>query len=264
MSLPGPTGYASVLFSPRGDSVVIGRDTSSRVTIWQLSSSRERLVAQLPRKSGMNVARFDGTGTRVVIADNAGAVYVVDLRSGRSVRLGGLHGVASDAAFAPDDEHVAAATARGKVLVWRLGHPSAPERVLTGHHGYINTLDYSPDGRIVTSGYDRTVRVWNPANGTQVILRGNGDEITSAVFAPNGKQVLTSSDDGTVRLWNASSGDEQAVLQTGNVPLWDVEVSPDGQVATLSQTGQVRVFSCEVCGSLGQVHRIASSLVGGH
>jgi WD40 repeat protein len=173
-----------------------------------------------------------------------------------------LHGVAWDAAFAPDDEHVAAATATGKLFIWRLDHPSTPERVLTGHHGGINTLDYSPDGRIVTSGYDRTVRVWNPSKGTQVILRGNGDEITGAVFAPGGQQVLTSSDDGTVRLWSASSGAELAVLQSGDVPIFDVEVSRDGQIATLSRTGQVRVFRCGVCGSLGQVSRLASSLVG--
>lgn len=262
MSLPGPTGYVSALFSPNGDALVIGHDPPSRVTIWQLSSNRQSLVAQLPEKRGLNIARFDSTGSRVVYADNAGAIDVVDLRSRRTVRLGGLHGVVWDAAFAPDDEHVAAATATGKVLIWSLDHPSTPARVLTGHHGGINTLDYSPDGRIVTSGYDRTVRVWNPAKGTQVILRGNGDEITGAVFAPSGEQVLTSSDDGTVRLWSASSGAELAVLQTGDVPLFDVEVSRDGQIATLSRAGQVRVFRCEVCGSLGQVRRLASSLVG--
>ena len=262
MSLPGPTGYASALFSPNGNALVIGHDPPSRITIWQLSTNRQSLVAQLPKKRGLNIARFDSTGSRVVYADNAGAIGVVDLRSRRAVRLGGLHGVAWDAAFAPDDEHVAAATATGKVLIWRLDHPSTPERVLTGHRGDINTLDYSADGRIVTSGYDRTVRVWNPSKGTEVILRGNGDEITGAVFAPGGQQVLTSSDDGTVRLWSASSGAELAVLQTGDVPLWDVEVSRDGQIATLSRTGQVRVFRCGVCGSLGQVRRLASSLVG--
>ena len=219
-------------------------------------------MAKLPKKRGLNIARFDSTGSRVVYADNAGAIYVVNLRSRRTIRLGGLHGVAWDAAFAPDDEHVAAATAMGKVLIWRLDHPSTPEQVLTGHHGDINTIDYSSDGRIVTSGFDRTVRVWNPAKGTQVVLRGNGDEITGAVFTPNGQQVLTSSFDGTVRLWSASSGAELAVLQTGDVPIFDVEVSRDGQIATLSRTGEVRVFRCGVCGSLGQVRRLASSLAG--
>ena len=90
MSLPGATGYSSALFSPNGDALVIGRDTPSRVTIWQLSSNRQSLVAQLPRKRGMNIARFDSTGSRVLYADDTGAIYVVDLRSRRTVRLGGL------------------------------------------------------------------------------------------------------------------------------------------------------------------------------
>ena len=262
MSLPGPKGYASAFFSPNGAALVIGHDPPSRITIWQLSSNRQSLVAQLPEKRGLNIERFDSTGSRIVYADNAGAIDVTDLRSRRTVRLGGLRGIVYDAAFAPDDQHVAAATATGKLFIWRLDDPSTPERVLTGHHGAINTLDYSPDGRIVTSGDDRTVRVWNPSTGTQVILRGNGDEITGAVFAPGGQQVLTSSEDGTVRLWSASSGAQLAVLQTGDVPLYDVEVSRNGQIATLSRAGQVRVFKCGVCGTLAQVRRLASSLVG--
>ena len=85
MSLPGPTGYASALFSPNGNALVIGHDPPSRITIWQLSTNRQSLVAQLPKKRGLNIARFDSTGSRVVYADNAGAIGV----RGSSVAAGG-------------------------------------------------------------------------------------------------------------------------------------------------------------------------------
>ena len=112
---------------------------------------------------------------------------------------------------------------------------------------------------IVTAGEDRTVRVWNPAKGTEVILRGHQDEVDDAVFMPNGDQVLSASTDGTLRLWDARTGSELAVLQSGGAPLWDVAVSRYGTIATLNQNGVISVFGCDVCGSLDQVRALARS-----
>jgi WD40 repeat protein len=147
------------------------------------------------------------------------------------------------------------------LFIWRIDRPDRPARVLLGHHGDINMLGYGPDGRIVTAGSDRTVRVWNPATGTQVVLRGHQDEVDTARFAPGGSQVISVSDDGTVRLWDAHSGNALAVLDSGAGPLGDFAVSRDDRIATLSKAGIVRVFGCEVCGSLQHVVALARARV---
>ena len=125
----------------------------------------------------------------------------------------------------------------------------------------MNSVAYSRDGRIVTAGVDRTVRVWGPRGSPTVVLRGHDDEVTTAIFTDDGTQVLSSSIDGTVRLWDARGGDALAVLQSGGGELYDVALSRDGRIATLGEGEVVRVFECEVCGSLDEVRALARSRV---
>jgi WD40 repeat protein/DNA-binding SARP family transcriptional activator len=256
-SLPGPAGFTIARFSPAADELVIARSARSDVLTWSLPGGTPTLVAQLPDGRGINAARFDSTGRRIVYADGKGGITVKGVRSDHSVSLGGAPKDVWDVQVAPDGEHVAAATAIGKLLIWRLSQPARPEVVLTGHNGDINALAYSPDGRIVTAGSDRTARIWNPATRKQVVLRGHHDELTTAIFVSNGARVLSASSDGTLRLWDSGRGDALAVLQSGKSPVFDVAASRDGRIATADEAGVVRVFGCEVCGTLDQVRTLA-------
>jgi WD40 repeat protein len=257
--LRGPAGYTPARFSPTADEIVIAQDATSSVLVWPLSADRAELIAKRPKGRGMNVARFDRGGRRIVYVDTKGGLTVRDLRSGREVTMGGVPKDIWDAQLSPDGEHVAGVGESGKLLIWRIDHPAHPERVFTGHRGQIVAVAYSRDGRIVTAGSDRTVRVWNPLGGPAIVLRGLTDEATTAIFTNDGAHVLSSASDGTLRMWDARGGDPLVVLQSGGPPIYDVTQSRDGTIATLSKGEIVRVFKCDVCGSFEQVLALARS-----
>ena len=144
-------------------------------------------------------------------------------------------------------------------MIWRRDRWSRPERAFKAHRGDINTLAYGPDGRLITGGTDRTVRIWDPRGGAPLVLRGHEDEITTAVFTSDGARVLTSSQDSTLRLWDARSGAALAVLQSDQGEIYDAALSADGKIATLGKGEVVRVFTCDVCGSLDDVRALARS-----
>ena len=253
-SQAGPVGYTQARFSPAGPELVILRDATGSILRWNPSEPRARLLRRLPAGTELHSARFDATGNRIIYSTKNGPVVIHDLRSGDDIALRARGDDILDVGVSPDGKQAAGAAAGGDVLVWDIARPNAPIRRMRGHRGDINTIAYGRDGRIVTAGGDRTVRVWDPRTGGQIVLRGHVDEITTAIFTPDGRRVLSAGADGTLRLWDADRGGEAlAVLQSGELPLYDVAMRRDGLIATLDGQQVVHVFRCEVCGPIPSV-----------
>ena len=68
---------------------------------------------------------------------------------------------------------------------------------------------HSPDGkRIVSGGYDTTLRLWDAASGLPIgqPLKGHSRQVTSVAFSPDGKLIVSGGHDRTLRLWDAATG----------------------------------------------------------
>jgi WD40 repeat protein/DNA-binding SARP family transcriptional activator/energy-coupling factor transporter ATP-binding protein EcfA2 len=254
-SLPGPAGPMRAEFSPTADEVLILN--ASNVRVWPGSGDSAKVVVEAPDGGAMSDASFDATGKRIVYVDSEPKVVVRELASTREVKLGAVPPDAYGASLAPDGQHVLVLGDR--FLAWRLDRPQRPERVLRGHSGPVNDLDFSGDGRMVTAGSDHTVRVWDRRDRTTVVMRGFQDEITKALFTDHNRQVLVDSLDGTLRLFDAGTGELLAALDVPEAELTDLALSRDGRIATLGTGDVVRVAPCDFCGSLRQVRALALS-----
>ena len=52
-------------------------------------------------------------------------------------------------------------------------------------------------------GTDNTARVWNAAEGTNLIaLAGHSDDVVSVAYSPDGRSIVTASQDDTARVWH--------------------------------------------------------------
>jgi len=97
----------------------------------------------------------------------------------------------------------------------RLGDPlpaGAVARLGTARFRHPHTVEmvaFAPDGKtLVTSGYDRSLRVWDAATGRLVWAdEDQPGRIFNAAFSPDGKHLATADDLGEVRVRSAATGE---------------------------------------------------------
>lgn len=93
-------------------------------------------------------------------------------------------------------------------------------RLLLGHDGYVNRLGWLPDGRLLSTGWDGTLRAWTAGGAGRVVLANDPDTPRLVEWNPSGTLALVYPDplffanqeelppDGEI--WNLAAGEPVA------------------------------------------------------
>lgn len=106
-------------------------------------------------------------------------------------------------------------------------------RTLEGHNGFISSIAFSPDGRMLASSdSDGNVKLWDTVRSQWLrtfTSRPNTDWVT---FSPDGHTLATwgSSSGHVVILWDTSSGTQTRVLGDSATSVGEPAFSPDGHL----------------------------------
>jgi WD40 repeat protein len=133
-------------------------------------------------------------------------------------------------AFDPSGSRLAAADARGNVILWDLGS-SRPE-ILKGDGKPIHSLAFQPDGKtLAAAGDGGAIALWDLETRKPAAepLRGHDGPIVAIVFDPQGAVLASVGDDKKLILWKPDSAQRFARPLFGHQDeAWAVAFSPDG------------------------------------
>ncbi|MGH7131758.1 MAG: protein kinase domain-containing protein [Phycisphaerales bacterium] len=176
-------------FSPDGRLLAV---TGITREILLLDPSTLHELARFGEVAGpIRCVTFDQTGTRIAAANNDGTISVYDLATLTSTRRLGRRGPVITRVAIAGDGTIAAGSVSGDLLLWRPGS-AIPSRTLA-HEGGIATLSFSADSATLASGgNDRTVRLWNVADGQPIgVLESPNGWIKSVCFMPDGRRLVS-------------------------------------------------------------------------
>jgi WD40 repeat protein len=111
--------------------------------------------------------------------------------------------------FSPDGKYLVYTTSDGNVHQSRTSDCELV-RTISGHGDIVSYADWdSKTNRIVTSSWDRTIMLYDIAQGARLrTMEGHKARVTKAVFSHAGRYVASASADGVVIVWDAISGQE--------------------------------------------------------
>ena len=203
-------------------------------------------------------------GARVA-AGAPNLVQVYDVDSGLEiVSLGGHKDLIQSVRFSPDG-HLLAAGSYQIVTIWKAPEGSL-QKSLIGHAGPVLSLAITADGVTAYSGgQDRTIRVWNLAEGKLLRTLIGPVPVTAVAIASGGESLVCGGSDGTVRWLNSADGRERISRKWHNGAVLDLAAFVDSpltsvRIVSAGADGTARV------GTLTDKHPVESTplVLAGH
>ncbi len=183
--------------------------------------------------------KFSPDGVLLATSDRAGGVFVWEADTAREyLNLKGHKGAVYDLSWRADSNVLASASEDATIRLWEM-EKGRQLRSWGAHGGGALSVEFTHDGRLCSTGRDRTTKIWD-GNGKAIrslpAFSEYGLEVT---FSHDGKQVIAGDWSGEVRAWNAADGKQLALLPA-NPPTLQMAFDQASKQAAASQAALVQ------------------------
>lgn len=167
---------------------------------------------------------FSPDGVLLGTADRSGGLLVWEAHTGREyLTLNGHTGAVNSVSWRIDGNVLASASEDGTIRLWEMEN-GAQVKSWAGHGGGTFSVEFCRDGRLVSSGRDRVVKLWDQNGGALVTFEAFNDLALVVSHCDETDRVIAGDFTGEVRVWNGPDGARIGSLST-NPPMLESRLS---------------------------------------
>ncbi|MGL4374885.1 MAG: AAA-like domain-containing protein, partial [Microcoleaceae cyanobacterium] len=194
-------------------------------TIWEVATSRDgKLIASTSVDQTLKLWRSDGTLLQT-LKDKGSTVF-------RTV------------VFSQDSQILVTGSINQTVQLWDISNPQTSEikllKTLVGHQSPINALAISPDGKIIASGDNKIIKLWNFDGKLLNSFKAHNEIIWKLAFSADGKLLASASADRTAKVWKLDG--KLVTTLNHDSSVWGVAFSPQGNFVVTSSRDDTLKF----------------------
>jgi Planctomycete cytochrome C/WD domain, G-beta repeat len=167
----------------------------------------------------ITAVEFSPDGVLLATGDRNNGLVVWEAQTSREFfDLRGHTGAITDVSWRPDSNVLASCSEDGTVKLWEMENGNQIKN-WGAHGGGTASVRFAKDGRLVTAGRDRVVRLWDQNGAKQRDFEPFGDLALETVFTFDDARVIAGDWSGEVRVFDSKDGRRLANLIANPAPL---------------------------------------------
>jgi WD40 repeat protein len=180
------------------------------------SVAENKLLYELKKHTDWITAlEFSPDGTRLATGDRAGGIFLWESTSGGAVgNLADHKDSITSLSWRGDSQLLASASEDGQIIVWNVGdgfptatmskahQPKPPQGTFGTPPGGVLSLQFAPDGKLVSVGRDSTIRIWGMDGKQKSASPPAADLLTKVAVSFDGKLCIAGDFQGRLHYWD--------------------------------------------------------------
>ncbi len=224
--------------------VTIGSDATLRV--WDATSGAALQKITLPEGAATALAAQDNYA---LTGHSDGSLVMWDLDKGERIATFRRNGSALTAvAFAPETDHLVAASSDGGLTVWNRRAPATPIQIGTTSGAAVTSLvRVSARDAVAYAMADKSIRLASSEGLSQIrSYRGHNAAITALDSPDDGRSLASAASDGQIRVWSTASSRLIKSFQAHRGPVTALSYAPSGDaLASIGADGILKIWDAK-------------------
>lgn len=212
-----------VSYSPDGKKIATGAH-SGAVQLWDAHEGKPIWLGM--HKERVTTVAFTSEGARVVSGSWDKTITVWDAHTGKELRtLRGHDGPVESTAISRDGKNVVSCSDNdGTIRLWD-AEGGKESKIFKDH---ARSVVFTPDGKIISRSWDRTVKLWNVADTQEnPLVLTHSFSVSKVALSPDNKWLVSGSN-RTLTIWHTASGKKLRTMDGHKDHVHSVSFSPDG------------------------------------